>query len=118
MFEYIDDYLLGPKAAHERGEWLDGNCYASNVAEDELAQLASLVGSKSTLKTSDTFQEVTMVDDAPALEFDLEEELARAFQTNDIAPASSELPEPYASSSIQDEMGGLVGGCPANSCAL
>ena len=104
MLEYIDDYLLGKKSAHERGEWLNNNCYASNAAEDELAQLASLVGSKSTLKTSDTFEEVTMVDDAPALEFDLEEELARAFQTNEISPASAAVPEQQDLGSIQDEM--------------
>ncbi|MEP1207454.1 MAG: SPOR domain-containing protein [Rhizobiaceae bacterium] len=84
VFEYKDNFLMEPKSAHEQGEWLDGYCFASNAAENDLAQLASLVGSKSTLRSSSKNEEIAMVEDAPALEFDLEDELAKAFQTDEM----------------------------------
>ena len=105
VFEYRDDFLMGPKQAHDNGEWLNGFCFASNAAEDDLAQLASLVGSKSTLKRSDTFEEITIVEDAPALEFDLEDELARAFQTDESTQDRAfEQANVSTASSIQDEL--------------
>ncbi|MEP0942371.1 MAG: SPOR domain-containing protein [Rhizobiaceae bacterium] len=83
MCEYKDNFLMGPKSALENGEWLDGFCFASNAADEDLAQLAALVGSQSKLRSEDSDEMIALADNAPALEFDLEEELARAFQTNE-----------------------------------
>lgn len=83
MCEYKNDFLMGPKTALESGEWLGSDCFASNAADDDLAQLAALVGSQSKLVSNDPDEKIALADNAPALEFDLEEELARAFQTNE-----------------------------------
>jgi len=90
VFEFRDDFLMGPKANLENGEGGQFLCSASSSAEDQLAQLADLVGSGSTLKTAGSSKPVELVDSAPALEFDLEDELSKAF----VAPSAPVEPVP------------------------
>lgn len=85
MFEFSNDFLMGPKTALQNGEFDNRLCQASSKADEELEQLAQLVGMGSTLAPSNS-DPVARVDDAPALEFDLEDELARAFQSQESAP--------------------------------
>lgn len=88
MSEFKNDFLMGPVFLKTGGERAQNLCLASNAAEDDLSELASLVGTQSKLQPA-SGEDIAMVDDAPALEFDLEAELARAFQTNE---AESERP--------------------------
>ncbi|MEM9733747.1 MAG: SPOR domain-containing protein [Pseudomonadota bacterium] len=82
-------------APHRDGETSIGLCQASRTAEDPLSALADLVGTGETLHPAGQCSSVAtvapqrkpvaqpairMVDDAPALEFDLEQELAQAFE--------------------------------------
>ena len=86
MFEFNDNFLMGRKSALENGEWLDCFCFASNAADDDLAQLAALVGAQSKPKAQDEDDKIALANNAPTLEFDLEEELARAFQIDEAEP--------------------------------
>lgn len=96
---------MGPKPAYQNGDWLDGFCFASNVAEDDLEKLASLVGSRLTLKSPNPADQITMIEDAPALEFDLENELTKAFETDDSPQEQGlEFGDAGPSSVNQDDM--------------
>ncbi|NRB30003.1 MAG: SPOR domain-containing protein [Rhizobiaceae bacterium] len=110
MCEYKNDFLMGPKTALESGEWLGSDCFASNAADDDLAQLAALVGSQSKLVSNEADDKIALADGAPALEFDLEEELARAFQTNE---SVSEPDISMADLGLTDPVVGQVGATPA-----
>ncbi len=103
--EFKDDFLMGQKPAYQAGDWLDGFCFASNAAEDDLEKLASLVGSRLTLKSPNPADQITMIEDAPALEFDLEDELSQAFETETASQDHNlELAAAGAASINQDEM--------------
>ena len=67
---------MGPKTATEAGTSHKHMCNASGVAEDDLANLARLVGGGSAEQSQES---IALVEDAPSLEFDLEGELAKAF---------------------------------------
>ncbi|MGI9366601.1 MAG: SPOR domain-containing protein [Rhizobiaceae bacterium] len=91
MFEFKNDFLMGQRAELDGEEQALGFCFAAGTVEDDFDQLASLVGSQSTLKPSNKDDQIQLVDQAPTLEFDLEDELARAFETDEaIATAKSE----------------------------
>ncbi|MEL6783531.1 MAG: SPOR domain-containing protein [Pseudomonadota bacterium] len=115
MFEYQDDFLMTPHTDPQIGF---GFCCASNLAEDQLSALADLVGTGQTLHPAGQArpnplpgaesrdgaveapqtinqQTIQMVDDAPALEFDLEQELAQAFEQQ-MGVQSSPAPVPPA----------------------
>jgi hypothetical protein len=83
VFEFKDNFLMGPDSALENEKRVSRDCFASNAAKDELEQLALLVGEHSTLQSASGPENIALVDKAPTLEFDLEDELARAFQTNE-----------------------------------
>ena len=80
MFEYKDDFLMGPKTAIENSECGARLCSASHAADDQLSELAKIVGGDSTNPKSDSAG-ITLIDDAPSLEFDLEGEISKAFET-------------------------------------
>lgn len=84
---------MGPKSAWQNGEFDNRLCQASSKPDDEMEQLAQLVGLGSTLSPAGA-EPAPRVDDAPALEFDLEDELSRAFQSNDAANYPSDMPPP------------------------
>lgn len=91
VFEFNDDFLMGRRAELDREEQALGFCFAASTLEDDFDQLASLVGSQSTLKPSNAENQIQLVDQPPTLEFDLEDELSRAFQTDEaVAPAQAE----------------------------
>ena len=84
MSEFVNDFLMVSLKAS--GLKACAQCSASNAAEDDLSELASLVSTQSTLKSANGGEDITLVDEAPALEFDLEAELAKAFQTGEAEP--------------------------------
>ncbi len=97
MFEYKDDFLMGPVHGLIKGDDAYPFCSISNAAEEELAELAKLVGDGQTLRpageapaasrpqevTSDWTQATN--ESAPRLNYDLEQELSRAFGTSETA---------------------------------
>ncbi len=97
MFEYKDNFLMGPVRGLINGDDNYPFCTISNAAEEELAELAKLVGDGQTLRPAGEApsaplsvpQEVTpdwtqaTEATAPNLNYDLEEELSRAFGTSE-----------------------------------
>ena len=95
MFEYKDNFRMGPVFGLIKGDDSYPFCSISNAAEDELAELAKLVGEGSKLRPAGDMpasplsgpQEVnkdwTQATEAsaPRLNYDLEQELSRAFGT-------------------------------------
>ena len=98
MFEYKDDFLMGPVHGLIKEGAAYPFCSISNAAEEELAELAKLVGDGQTLRPAGEApvvasrpQEVTgdwtqaTNESAPRLNYDLEQELSRAFGTPETA---------------------------------
>jgi hypothetical protein len=97
VFEYKDNFLMGPVRGLINGDDNYPFCTISNAAEEELAELAKLVGDGQTLRPAGEApsaplsvpQEVTpdwtqaTEATAPNLNYDLEEELSRAFGTSE-----------------------------------
>ena len=79
VFEYKIDFLMGPNNTIDNAGSGMHYCYASGATDDHLAELARLVGSGSTLSRPRQVSKIELVDNAPALEFDLENELSQAF---------------------------------------
>ena len=105
MFEYKDNVLMGQAADCCEAAANDVSCHIKHEANEDFDELARLVGEGTTLETGDdasdidetalpSWTEVTEAD-APRLEFDLEDELSRAFDGNDAA--DSVTPDPVQS---------------------
>ncbi|MEE9313303.1 MAG: SPOR domain-containing protein [Rhizobiaceae bacterium] len=94
MFEFQDNFLMGPKTAIQNGDFQVNGCTASNAAEDQLAELARVVGGGT--RQIDNTEGMPLIEDAPALEFDLESELSKAFDegSEQLHNSAQSFPEP------------------------
>ena len=106
MFEYQDDFLMGQTEVSKFEEGANQFCHASRAAEDQLAELALLVGKGATLNSQDAYEPIELVNSAPPLEFDLESELSKAFNGEQEPELSSEtaLPELFNTSAIEQAL--------------
>lgn len=97
MFEFENEFLMGPKSTIERGLWPADICSASRAAEDELAQPAASPDKKTKMRLPSEDEQIRLVEDAPALDFNLEDELTKAFQNQEPEPSTKESDDLLAS---------------------
>jgi len=100
VFEYKDDFLMGPKTTIENGESGVQLCSASQAADEELSELAKMVGGDSANPKTKS-ADIPLLDEAPSLEFDLEGEISKAFETTETAVAVEEKPSVFDTSAIE-----------------
>ena len=115
VFEYKDNFLMGPAADCGEAEAANFSCFIKSEASEEFDELARLVGEGSTLEAADV-QDVEETDlpawtkvteaDAPRLEFDLEDELTRAFEKPEVVDPAERLGPEFGIRALQEALSG------------
>lgn len=118
MFEYKNEFLLQVKTDAQCGQGDTTLCSAS-LAEDQMSALADLVGKGETLQSPSMAMDlrhaeaklagsvsepaIQLVEDAPALEFDLEQELSQALEQQMMEADLHSIPQPAAPQPVMTE---------------
>ena len=89
MSEFLNELKMTGETADDALSARLGWCFVANAVKDDLGELAQMIAdAEDQVASGDKVGGVAIVNDAPALEFDLEGELAKAFGEADVEPVA------------------------------